>query len=128
MHIALPNKELRLLGFQLQQFGQGYTVDQIRQLDKVVSSINTVLEDFNTKIKEIKENKDITEEELNKFFKEEGDKTADVLIEDDEYQFIMAVWTKMNGLSGDDLVRKSILVIDDALKSASQPVFNKTLN
>jgi len=128
MHIALPQKELRLLGFQIQKFEQGYTVEQIRILDKIVSNINKALEDFSVKIKDIKENKEITDEEVTKFFEEEGSKMADLALEDDEFQFVMLIWSRMNTLSGDELVRKSIIIIDDALKSATQPVFNKIIN
>jgi len=125
MHIALPQKELRLLSFQIQKFPAGYTVEQIRILDKVMSSVNSVLEDFTNKIEAIKQDKDITEEKMNMFFEEDGNKIADLHLEEDEFQFLSQIWTRMGGLSGDELVRKSIIVIDDAFKNASAVVFNK---
>jgi Tfp pilus assembly PilM family ATPase len=122
-NISLPNKELRLLSLQLQNFQSGYTVDQIRSLDKAISAIDKVIQPFNTKLKELslKEKKDDTE--LNDYIETEGSKIVTCSFEDTDFEFVKLVWNKMSGLSGNDVARKAILIIDDAIKAVVEPTF-----
>ena len=124
-NISLPNKDLRILSLQIQSFQQGYTVEQIRLLDSVISSINKVLEPFDTKINEFKAKpkNEENDEELNKFFDIEGSKIVTCEFEDAHFDFIKKIWDSMGNLSGQEIARREIIVIDDALKAVSNPVF-----
>lgn len=125
--IAIPTKELRLLSLQLQNFNQGFTVDQIRSLDKSIATIDKVIQLFNTKLKELsdKPRKEGDNEELNSYFETEGNKVITCTFEDVDFEFVKAVWNKMSGLSGNDVARKAILIIDDAIKAVVEPTFAK---
>lgn len=125
--IAIPTKELRLLSLQLQNFNQGFTVDQIRSLDKSIATIDKVIQLFNTKLKELsdKPRKEGDNEELNSYFETEGNKVITCSFEDVDFEFVKAVWNKMSGLSGNDVARKAILIIDDAIKAVVEPTFAK---
>jgi malate synthase len=131
--IALPTKELRLLSLQLQNFQSGYTVEQIRLLDKAVSSIDKVVQPFNAKLKELNDKQkkispaepayDDVQKELNDYVETEGNKLVSCSFEDTDFEFVKAVWSKMSGLSGNEMARKSILTIDDAIKAVVEPTF-----
>jgi hypothetical protein len=123
--IALPTKELRLLSLQLQNFNQGFTVDQIRSLDKAVAVMDKVLQPFNSKLKELNDKPRIQgdDAELNEFIDKEGSKTVSCSFEDADFEFVKLVWNKMSGLSGNDVARKAILIIDDAIKAVVEPTF-----
>lgn len=137
MQIAsLPTRDLRLLSIQLQKFDQGYTVAQIRSLDKVVTSMELLLKDYseglnkllNEKIKgETEEEKQKSETELRKkleeFVEVEGNKKVSLMIEDEDFNFVKTFWSRLANLKGDKEVRKAILSIDDSLNSATKSVF-----
>jgi len=126
-NISLPNKELRLLSGQLQNFQAGYTVEQIRLLDRVVSNMNLVLNPFimggNELAKKIKEKNG--EENMKKYMDEEGDKLVNMIFHDPDFEFLKLIWSKMSSLSGQPEARKSIIIIDDAIKAVIEPVFKQ---
>ena len=126
-NISLPNKELRLLSGQLQNFQAGYTVEQIRLLDRVVSNMNLVLNPFimggNELAKKIKEKNG--EENMKKYMDEEGDKLVNMIFHDPDFEFLKLIWSKMSSLSGQPEARKSIIIIDDAIKAVTEPVFKE---
>jgi len=126
-NISLPNKELRLLSGQLQNFQAGYTVEQIRLLDRVVSNMNLVLNPFimggNELAKKIKEKNG--EENMKKYMDEEGDKLVNMIFHDPDFEFLKLIWSKMSSLSGQPEARKSIIIIDDAIKAVIEPVFKE---
>lgn len=136
MQIALPTRDLRLLSIQLQKFDQGYTVAQIRSLDKVVTSMELLLKDYsdglnkllNEPIKgETEEEKQKSEMELRKkledFVEVEGNKKISLIIEDEDLNFVKVFWSRLANLKGDKEVRKAIISIDDSLNSATKSIF-----
>ncbi|MBZ5529725.1 MAG: hypothetical protein LAN71_17750 [Acidobacteriia bacterium] len=131
-NIILPAKELRLLSSQLQNFNTGYTVPQIRSLDKVIRIMETTLEPFEEKLKKIltkvsegnEKERDIKkQQELEEFMKSEGEKAVSCSFEDVDFEFIKLVWEKMATLSGQKEAREAILKIDDAIQGAKEPIF-----
>lgn len=136
--IALPNKELRLLSGQLQNFNQGYTVAQIRSLDKVVRAMEEILKPFTDEIENIvkgpmafstQEEREKLEKErderLQKYVETEGNKIVSVSFEDQDFTFVKEVWSRMGSLNGQKEARETILKIDDAITKATEPVFTK---
>ncbi len=124
--IALPIKDLRLLSNQIQNFQGGYTVEQIRLLDKACSAMDVVLKDFNAGLKKVvdKPKKAGDVKEIEDYVEKEGSKVVTCDFEDADFKFIESVWAKMAGFSGQDIARKAIISIDDAIKSASSPTFS----
>jgi len=135
-NIILPNKELRLLSGQLQNFNAGYTVQQIRSLDKVVRIMETTLRPFNEGLDKIvnevkavvspEDEKKIDEKrrlEAEDYLKTKGEEKVTCPIEDIDFEFIKMVWSKMSSLSGLKEARESIIKIDDAIQGATTPVF-----
>jgi DNA-binding transcriptional MerR regulator len=136
MQIAFTAKDLRLLSIQLQKFDQGYTVAQIRSLDKVVTSMELLLKDYsdglnnllNEKITgETDEEKQKSELELRKkledFVEVEGNKKISLMIEDEDLNFVRMFWSKLSNLNGNKDVRKAVISIDDALNNATKSIF-----
>lgn len=134
--IALPNKDLRLLSLQLQNYNQGFTVDQIKLLDKVVRNMEMVLKDFMDKfnklagiiVSNVNEDERTKEEfdkqqKINKYLNEEGNETATVSLEDNEFEFVKAVWAKIGTFSGIGEAREAILKIDEAINKSVEPIF-----
>jgi hypothetical protein len=134
--IALTNKELRLLSNQLQNFNVGYTVQQIRSLDKVIQSVELVLQPFNEGLnkilsiivsqvneKEKAEGEATKQKKLEEYLKTDGDKKVTVSLEDAEYEFVKLVWSKMATFSGIKEAREAVIKIDDAIQLAEQGVF-----
>ncbi len=136
-NIILPNNELRLLSGQLQNFNTGYTVPQIRSLDKVIRVMETTLQPFtdglegllkvvvpqgNDKDRIEAENK--KQEEIESYLKRDGEKIVTCPIEDVDFEFIKMVWSKMATLSGTKEAREAIIKIDDAIQGAKEPVFS----
>jgi hypothetical protein len=134
--IALPNKELRLLSGQLQNFQSGYTVEQIRSLDKVVRVMEEAIKEyvdgignivkgpiaFSTPEEKAKLEKE-QDEQLMEYIKTEGNKVVSISLEDTDLDFVKSVWAKMGALSGAKEAREAIIKIDDAIKEAKEPVF-----
>ena len=136
--IALANKELRLLSGQLQNFQSGYTVEQIRSLDKVVrvmeEAVKKYVEGIDVIVKgpiafstpeekqKLEQEKD---EQLMEYIKTEGNKVVSISLEDTDLDFVKSVWVKMGSLSGMKEAREAIIKIDDAIKEAKEPVFTK---
>ena len=134
-NISLPNRELQLLSNMLQNFNQGFTVAQIRSLDKVIQVLESVLEPFTKGLSkiagtELLEGKEKAEKqkEIDKFLDTEGGKKVSCTFEDADFDFILAVWSRVSSLRGAKEVREAVLKIDDAIKSASPPVFEKGVN
>lgn len=136
MQIALTAKDLRLLSIQLQKFDQGYTVAQIRSLDKVVTSMETLLKDYSEGLNKLLNEpiKGDTEEEkqkiemdlrkkLENFIETEGNKKISLMIEEEDFNFVKTFWSRLANLKGDKEVRKAIISIDDSLNSATKSVF-----
>lgn len=136
-NIILPNKELRLLSIQLQNFNSGYTVQQIRSLNNVVTAIEIVLKPFEDKLDEIsrvivsqvneeEKQKDQAKKdaEIDDFFKTEGVKLVTCTLQDPDFEFIKIIWSRMNTLSGSKPAREAIIAIDNAIKSTTEPVFS----
>lgn len=129
--IALPNKELRVLSAQLQNFNQGFTVEQIKSLDRVVRSMETTLQPFSEKLDKIihtvvsqvndkekaegeaKKNKD-----LEKFIATEGEKKATCTLDDNDFEFVKLIWSRMGSLRGDKDTRELVIKIDNAINGA----------
>jgi len=139
-NIILPNKELRLLSGQLQNFNAGFTVQQIRSLDRVVRVMETILQPFTEGINKIlsgtepisetateKEKAEIEAKkakELEDYLKTKGEEKVTCPIEDTGFEFIKMVWSKMSSLSGLKEARETIIKIDDAIQGANTPVFD----
>lgn len=136
-NIILPAKELRLLANQLENFNVGYTVPQIRSLNKVLTVIEEVLKPFNEGVKKIQsvivsqvnekekaEGEAKKQAEFNEFIKTEGEKKVTCALEDVDFEFIKLVWSKMSTFSGVKEAREAVLKIDDAIEGASEPVFH----
>jgi hypothetical protein len=135
-NISLPNKELRLLSGQLQNFQSGYTVEQIRSLDKVVTVMETAIKDYVGGMTEIinapiafstQEEKANLEQEkdakIMNYIQTEGNKIASISLEDSDLDFVKSVWAKMGNISGAKEAREAIIKIDDAIKNSQAPVF-----
>jgi hypothetical protein len=134
-NIIIPNKELRLLSNQLQTFNVGYTVNQIRSLDKVIRIMEEVNKSFteglegimNIPVSTIPEKKKEDEEkkakDLDSYITGEGAKKVTCSFEDSDYEFIKLVWSKIATFSGQKEARDAVLIIDDAINSANEPVF-----
>ena len=138
--IALTNIDLRILSGQLQNYQAGYTVAQIRLLDKVVGKMEEQLEPFVKGLKDItsgpiafstQEEREKLEKEqddrVQEYAKAEGQKIQSVSFEDSEFEFIKQVWLRMGSLSGMKEARETIMKIDDAIEAATEPVFDKKL-
>lgn len=134
--IALANKELRLLSGQLQNFQAGYTVEQIRSLDKVVRVMEEAVKDYVQGIDDIikapiafstPQEKEKLEKEkddsLMEYVKTVGNKVVSVSLEDTDLDFVKSVWAKMGSLSGMKEAREAIIKIDDAITNSKEPVF-----
>jgi len=135
-NISLPNKELRLLSGQLQNFQSGYTVEQIRSLDKVVRVMEEAIKDYVQGVTDImnepiafstQEEREKLEKErddkLMEYIKTVGNKVVSVSLEDTDLDFVKLVWAKMGNLSGMKEAREAIIKIDDAIKESKEPVF-----
>lgn len=136
--IVLPNKELRLLSGQLQNFQAGFTVQQIRSLDRVIKVMEETLKPFTEGLNKILiiessykneqekiDNEAKKENALNLFINTEGEKKMTCSFIDEDFEFIKLVWSKMVSLRGTQEAREAIIKIDDALTGASEPVFDK---
>jgi len=140
-NISLPNKELRLLSGQLQNLDTGYTIPQIRSLDKVIRIIETTLKPFADGLDKIlsvgvsqasEEEKQKGElkkqKELEDYFKTEGNKKVICSFEDVDFEFIKMVWSKMSTFRGQKEVREAVIRIDDAIQYANEPIFADSEN
>jgi len=135
-NIILPAKELRLLANQLENFNVGYTVPQIRSLNKVLVVMEEILKPFNEGVKKIQntlvsqvnekekaEGEAKKQKEFEEFIKVEGEKKVTCALEDVDFEFVKAVWNKMSTFSGVKEAREAVLKIDDAIQGATTPVF-----
>lgn len=135
-NISLPTKELRLLSGQLQNFQSGYTVEQIRSLDKVVRVMEEAVKGYVDGLSDIvkgpiafstQEEREKLEKErderLMEYIQTEGNKVVSVSLEDTDMDFVKSVWAKMGSLSGAKEAREAIIKIDDAIKNSEEPVF-----
>jgi len=140
-NISLPQKELRLLSAQLQNFQQGYTVQQIRSLDRIIKITDEVLKPFVEGLNKILINdqshnneKEKQEFEIKKqslieaYFNLEGNKEVNCSFIDEDFDFVKSVWLRMGTLNGTKEAREAILKIDDAIQGAKEPVFEKGVN
>lgn len=136
-NIILPAKELRLLANQLENFNVGYTVPQIRSLNKVLVVMEDSLKPFTDGLKKIQsvivsqvnekekaEGEAKKQAEFNEFIKTEGEKKVTCALEDVDFEFVKLVWSKMSTFSGIKEAREAVLKIDDAIEGASEPVFS----
>lgn len=129
-----------MLSGQLQQFNQGFTVPQIRSLDKVIKVIEVALKPFTDGLnkilivessyaneKEKQENEAKKQNQIQAFINTEGEKKVTCPFEDTDFEFIRMIWSKMSSLSGAKEAREAIIKIDDAIQHATISVF-KELN
>jgi hypothetical protein len=132
-NIIIPNKELRLLANQLQNFSAGYTVSQIRSLDKVIRIMNEKSEPFTEGLEKIvnitsdqsPEDKAKKQNEIDDYLKKEGTKKITCAFDNEDFEFIKSTWLRIASFSGQEEARESILIIDEAINKSSEPVFNK---
>ena len=135
-NIILPAKELRLLTNQLENFNVGYTVPQIRSLNKVLIVMEENLKPFNEGLKKIQsvivsqvnekekaEGEAKKQKEFEEFIRTEGEKKVTCALEDVDFEFVKLIWSKMSTFSGVKEAREAVLKIDDAILNASEPVF-----
>jgi hypothetical protein len=135
-NISLPNKELRVLSAQLQNFNQGFTVAQIKSLDKVVRIMESVLQPFSEGLdkiirsvinqvdeKEKAEGEAKKQKELEDFVNTEGEKKVTCTLEDPDFEFVKQVWSRMGNLRGDKDTRELVIKIDNAINGVGEPVF-----
>ena len=136
-NIILANKELRLLSIQLQNFNSGYTVQQIRSLNNVVTAMESVLKPFEdgldainrvivSQVNEEEKQKDQIKKdaEIENYFTTEGAKISTCTLEDPDFEFVKLIWSRIGTFSGIKVAREAIIAIDDAIQSASSPVFS----
>jgi hypothetical protein len=130
-NISLPNKELRVLSAQLQNFNQGFTVTQIRSLDKVVRTMESVIQPFTEGLDKIlhtvvsqineaekaegeaKKNKDLED-----FINTKGEEKVTCALEDSDFEFVKLIWSRMGSLRGDKDTRELVIKIDNAINGA----------
>jgi hypothetical protein len=135
-NIIIPNKELRLLSNQLQGFNQGYSVIQIKSLDKVIQTMELSLADFNDGLKKIlsivvsqlnekerQEGEAEKQKQLEEFLNTKGEELVTCSFEDSDLEFIKSIWTRIGTFSGSKEAREAIIKIDEALNT--EPVFTK---
>lgn len=135
-NIILPNKELQLLANQLQNFQTGYTVQQIRSLDKVIRTIEEQLKPFTDGLKKILEtpiegstpedkakNEEKKQKAVEEYMKTKGSEKLTCTLEDTDMEFVRLIWSRMASLNGQREARETIIKIDDAIQGASAPVF-----
>ncbi len=135
--IALEQNELHLLANQLQNFSNGYTVEELKVLDMVIQKIGKVLKPFIDGLKDIysepvpqdENTRRIYEAEIESklqlFSKEVGEKVVGVNFENNELEFIKKTWSNMTGLKGTADVRSIVIKIDKAIEEAREPIFDK---
>jgi hypothetical protein len=126
--IVLPNREMRLLANNLQVYNKGYTIAEIRLLDKVILRFNTALKLYDDNVvkleNSLKEEKDnIKIEEIKKNIEDEDIREITCVFEDPEFNFVKSIWGQMAGFRGTDDVRSLIIKIDNAIQAVSEPIF-----
>lgn len=130
--ITIPNRELRVLSNQLQNYKLGFTIAEIRTLDRVVRTMEDVLKPFEEKYATEKEKKYENNKEreaaLNDFLNTVGKEEVACTLEEADFTFVKNLWLKMAGISGTAVIREAVIVIDDALNNAGEPVFTNNKN
>lgn len=145
-NLILPNKELRILSGQLQNFNQGYNVLQIRSLQRIVSNIEDKTKTFtdgltklfsmivrNTSKEEHDEDEVIKQREISDYMETKGNELVTCSFQDEDFELIKTIWGRMGTLSGTKEAREAIIKIDDAIQGVTEPTFaftpkNKTIN
>lgn len=137
--IKLSKRALRILSLQLQQKGEGFTIKQIRQLDKVLDVVEPELKEYDEAIEKVlsesrekinkidKESvnysilfKEVDREaskEVEKIDEEYGVAEVKLKLEDSDFDFLKEQWTPTKGLAGNKSTRKVIIAIDDAIEN-----------
>lgn len=132
--INLSKAEGRILSQQITAKTEGFTIKQLRLLDKIDLVFDSQLTDYNKPIddmiekakEEIKENPDdknvqlvnaTLNENLDAYTETEGIKSVTFLFEDEQFNFIKEIWEASGGFKGDKKIRKYTLSIDDAIQA-----------
>lgn len=132
--VILTRYQASLLSNQLERKVDGFTVKQLRQLNKILDKFEEPLKEYRKQVKEMSDNyqkklASVEQEirgavviEYNKLTDEwnkaEGIKEDSYEFEDGDFDFLKELWSKTNGFMGIKEARDVILKIDDALQGA----------
>lgn len=119
--LSFSKKQLRILTLQLQQTGDGFTIPQLRSLDKVLTVMEKPIEDFNSKITDLlrtstSENQEEVNSAMETLLSFHGSEEVNLELEDADFDFIKTQWSATKGFKGDKEVREIVIAIDDILK------------
>lgn len=134
---SLSKAAARVVYVDLETKGDGFTIKQLRLLDKTLSSLDIFIGNYNKKIEdrmneareEIK--KDHSKEniesvnfqvniDLDELTNTEGKQLVTIQIEDEQFKFIKEIIDNMQGFKGDKTSREILLEIGNALDSAKE--------
>lgn len=131
----LSKAAARVIYIQLEGKGEGYTIKQIRLLDKIMIPFETVLTGYNSKIdtrieqakEELRQNPDDQEiinesmnNDLDSITENEGKELITINLEDEQFIFIKEIWDAISGFRGGKDVRRLVLEVDDSLNHATE--------
>ncbi len=124
--ITLSAQELRILTLQIQAKGDGYSIGQLRQLDKVLDVLEEPIESYNASVEILaKENPEDLNQKLENLTVLPENQNKIVEIEDSDFDFVKELWSQTQGFLGNSEARKVILAIDDALNGAKDGPTNQ---
>lgn len=133
--ITLSINALNNLKSNLEGKGDGFTIKQLRLLDKIITAIEPFVADYASKIDaRVKQAQDSAAENATEFQVQqintllnkdldalvagEGAAQVTVSFEDDWFALIKEIWDNSQGFRGNDAARKVLLDIDTALENA----------
>lgn len=134
---SLSKAATRVMYVQLENKGEGFSIKQLRLLDKTLTSLDVFIGEYNQSIQdkiniakeEIKadpsqENVDAVNTKLNLDLDEItdtiGKQLVHIQIEDEQFKFIKETMENMQGFKGTKIVRDLVLELDTALDSAKE--------
>jgi len=134
---SLTKAAARVLYIDLETKGDGFSIKQLRLLDKTLTSFDSFIGEYNKKIEgkieEAKEaiKKDPTKEnielvnfqlnnDLDKITKTEGKQLVTLQLEDEQFKFAKEIIENMQGFKGDKASRDILLEIGNAFDDAKE--------
>lgn len=135
--ITLSKASTRNLSQQLDGKADGFTVKQLRMLDRIQTTIEDAIGDYNKPIDDLVKaaQKDLANDPspehtqevntklntaLDEYTEKYGAEKVNLLFEDEQFSFIKDIWDAASGFRGNLAARKILLEIDDSLEQAQE--------